>query len=160
MTNAYAPSRCALTRQCGMSLIEVLVAALVLSVGLLGLASLQAVAIRFNHSALLRTQADNLAHEILDAMRANIQSAKDGDYDRDYGDTWPTVGPNSPIADIDLANWGTRISEQLPAGEGELDVTHNAPSTVANVRIHWQEREVGDDTPTPPLTEFSFQTRL
>ena len=41
----------------GFTLLEVLVAVVVLSVGLLGLASLQVNGLRFNHSAYMRTQA-------------------------------------------------------------------------------------------------------
>jgi type IV pilus assembly protein PilV len=55
----------------GFTLIEVLVAVLVLSVGLLGLAGLQATSLRSNHSAYLRTQALILTYDLIDRMRAN-----------------------------------------------------------------------------------------
>ena len=58
-------------RESGFSLIEVLVALLVLSIGLLGLAALQAQGLRFNHDAYVRTQATNLAYDIVDRMRVN-----------------------------------------------------------------------------------------
>lgn len=48
-------------RDGGFSLVEVLVALLVLAIGLLGLAALQAQGLRFNHDAYVRTQATNLA---------------------------------------------------------------------------------------------------
>ncbi|CAK0737766.1 type IV pilus assembly protein PilV [Gammaproteobacteria bacterium] len=59
----------------GFTLVEVLVAMAVLSVGLLGLASLQIVALRANSSALYRTQANNLTYLIIDSMRVNRQAA-------------------------------------------------------------------------------------
>ena len=56
----------------GFTLIEVLVAMLVLAVGLLGLAGLQATSLRNNQSAYNRSQATQLAYDIADRMRANI----------------------------------------------------------------------------------------
>jgi len=60
----------------GFSLVEVLVAMLVLAIGLLGLAALQTQGVRFNHDALVRTSATNLASDIMDAMRT--ARAQDG----------------------------------------------------------------------------------
>ncbi|WP_058835265.1 type IV pilus modification protein PilV [Luteimonas abyssi] len=60
----------------GFSLIEVLVALVILGVGLLGFALLQTMNLRFAQSANQRTQATNLAYDLLDQMRANrYQSA-------------------------------------------------------------------------------------
>ena len=56
----------------GVSLIEVMVAVLVLSIGLLGMASLMGVSLRNTQSANYRTQAANLAYEFVDTARANI----------------------------------------------------------------------------------------
>ncbi len=67
-------------RQKGFSLIEVLVALLVLSIGLLGLAMLQVTGMKFNSDAYFRTQATVLAYDIMDRMRANSKGAGNGDY--------------------------------------------------------------------------------
>src|SRR5690606_3260878 len=64
--------------QHGFSLIEVLVALLVLSVGLLGLAMLQIEGLKHNTDAYYRTQATVLAYDIIDRMRANSDAAKNG----------------------------------------------------------------------------------
>ena len=58
-------------KQCGFTLLEVLVAILIFAIGLLGLASLQTVSQRSNHSAYLRSQAVIQAYDIADRMRAN-----------------------------------------------------------------------------------------
>lgn len=62
-------------RQRGMSLLEVLVAFIVLAVGLLGLAGLQANALKNNQSSLQRSQAIMLSYSILDAIRADRANA-------------------------------------------------------------------------------------
>jgi type IV pilus assembly protein PilV len=61
-------------RQRGVSLIEVLVAVLVLAFGLLGLASLQMVTLRNNQSAFDRSRAVMAVYSIADVMRADISS--------------------------------------------------------------------------------------
>lgn len=56
----------------GMSLIEVMVAVLVLSIGLLGMGSLMAVSLRNTQSASYRTHAANVAYEYTDLVRSYI----------------------------------------------------------------------------------------
>ena len=56
----------------GFTLIEVLIAMLVLAVGLLGLAGLQATSLRNNQSAYNRSQATQLAYDLADRIRANV----------------------------------------------------------------------------------------
>lgn len=56
-------------RRNGFTLVEVLVALVVLSIGLLGIGKLVMFASRANDSAYLRSQATALAYSILDDMR-------------------------------------------------------------------------------------------
>ena len=62
--------------QRGMTLIEVLIATLILSVGLLGVAATQISALKYTDSARMSTQASFIAYDMLDRMRANST----GDY--------------------------------------------------------------------------------
>ncbi|BAV96990.1 type IV pilus modification protein PilV [Lysobacter enzymogenes] len=57
--------------QRGFSMIEVLIAVLVIGLGLLGLAMLQTLNVRYAQSANYRTRATNLAYDLLDQIRAN-----------------------------------------------------------------------------------------
>ena len=59
----------------GFSLIEVLIALVILALGLLGFALLQTLNLRYTQSANYRTQATNLAYDLLDQMRSNHYAA-------------------------------------------------------------------------------------
>ncbi len=59
-------------------MLEVLIALLVFSLGLLGMAGLLIVSVKTNHSAYLRTQASFLAQSMADRMRANMPARLDG----------------------------------------------------------------------------------
>src|SRR5664280_455779 len=60
-----------MNKNSGFTLLEVLIAMLVLAVGLLGLAGLQATSLRNNQSAYNRSQATQLAYDLADRMRNN-----------------------------------------------------------------------------------------
>ena len=66
--------------QRGASLIEVLIAVLVLAVGLLGVAAMQARALKNSQSSFERTQATILSYSLIDAMRADVVNARAGTY--------------------------------------------------------------------------------
>ncbi len=55
----------------GFTLIEVLISMVILAIGLLGLASLQAISLRDNQDAYYYQQATLLAYEMQDRIRAN-----------------------------------------------------------------------------------------
>lgn len=62
------------TLQTGMTLVEVLVATLILSGGLLGAAAVQLNALKHTDSALMTTQASFVAYDMLDRIRANANA--------------------------------------------------------------------------------------
>jgi type IV pilus assembly protein PilV len=126
------PSPCAKPRTRGFSLLEVLVALVVTSVGLLGLAALQATSLKLNHGSYLRSQATQFAHDVADRMRANRVAALDGDYDVDFADTTSA----GTVAETDLDEWRDGLSRELPAGSGAVDV--NA-SGLAVIRVRWND---------------------
>ena len=80
----------------GVGLIEVLVALLVLSVGLLGIVGMQITAKKANYEAVQRTTASHLAQDLIARIRANPTA--------DYVDG-SVVGATTPAAQIcDVAN--------------------------------------------------------
>lgn len=134
--------------QSGMTLIEVLIAVLVLSVGLLGLAAMQTVSLRQNQSAAVRSQATLLAYEITDRMRANRQGALDGDYNLAIDAATPTP---SDIPTTDLAEWRNELDLRLPAGTGSVDVDDE----IATIVVQWDDSRGAE----APIT-FQYMTRL
>ena len=58
-------------RQAGFTLLEVLIAVVVLSFGVLGMVGLQAASLQANRDARLQAAAARLGHELVDMMRGN-----------------------------------------------------------------------------------------
>src|SRR5882724_11312914 len=102
-------------RRCGrgFTLVEALVALVVLSIGLLGIAGLQITSLKANHGSATRTQAVYLAYDIIDRMRANQKAAiTDHAYDLAI-DATPAGGT---VAGDDLVAWRNNIKNALPTG--------------------------------------------
>lgn len=144
----------------GFTLIEVLVALLVLSIGLLGLAALQSATLQFNHSAYLRSQATNLAYDMIDRMRANRQAALNGAYDGGFASPAPACGSvvaaSTTVADVDIAAWRNALACALPSGTGSVDV---AADGVTTVRVRWDESRAEQSAATV-LETFDMTTVL
>ncbi|MFZ2752689.1 MAG: type IV pilus modification protein PilV [Lysobacteraceae bacterium] len=85
-----APRSAAAVR--GVGLIEVLVAVLILAIGLLGVAAMQATALRNSQSSLERSQGVMHVYTILDAMRANPNAARAGAYNMGMTCAVPAAG--------------------------------------------------------------------
>lgn len=99
--------------QRGVGLIEVLVAVLILSIGLLGLAGLQMRTLRDNQSALDRSVAVVETHFIADAMRADLNTARTGGFNLAIAAATPTA---SNFATTALYHWRTNLVAALGTG--------------------------------------------
>jgi len=69
---------------CGFSLVEVLVATLVLALGLIGAAAMQLTALRTRQQSMLLSKAVHLASSMADKMRANAGQMRLADHDNPY----------------------------------------------------------------------------
>lgn len=129
--------------QRGFTLIEAMVALIVLSVGLLGIAAMYVETLRANRTSLFRTQAVTLASDIADRMRANRAPANAYACGAPCD---PSAGANA-IADADLAQWMNTIAARLPNGSADVAFTAPGANTPAAyvVTISWTE--VGQDDP-------------
>lgn len=156
--------------QSGFSLIEVLVAVIVLSIGLVGVAGLQAVSLQNNQSAFMRSQATALAYDLADRMRANVPGANAGMYDPTAKAA--TAGCKSAsgcttqqMAENDLYEWSAAIATYLPDGEGFVcidstsddgtgvgDPQCDGAGTLLAVKIWWDDNRDGAIDPRPGKT--------
>ena len=141
-------------RRHGFSLIEVLVAVLVVAVGVLGVAGLQLVTMRANTGSMMRTQANEYAYSIIDRMRAN----RGANYQIAMNASAPVAADCSAaacstdqMAAFDLANWLAQVA-QLPSGDGSVAVAAN----VVTVTLQWDD----DNDPNNALTTMVVRTQL
>lgn len=112
-----------LPRAGGASLIEVLVAMLVLALGLLGLAGMQASSLQAMQSAQARSLASLQVQDVIDRMRANRARADEGAYDLALG-VVPASG--DAVAAQDLRQWKEALARALPEGDGSIERSASA----------------------------------
>ena len=113
--------------QKGFTLLEVMIAVFILAVGLLGLANLQMLSLKNNHSAQYRTSATVLAYDIFDRMRLNRTA--------DYSITLASYSSGSTLKDADLTAWKNTLSNELPLGDGSI--TFNGD--IVTVTVQWDD---------------------
>ena len=144
----------------GFTLIEVLIAILVLGFGLLGFALLQTMGLRFVQSANHRTHATNLAYDLLDQMRANrFQAAWYSSAGFAAGSV--TAGNCSrPVGNVaisqSIARWRCQVVQAL----GESASTNvNYADGLVTVSISWGDQRWDAANPNAQTT-FSLTTQL
>ena len=113
----------------GFTLVEILVAIVVLSFGVLGVVGMQAAALQSNRAARNQSTAITLGRELADLMRGNkdvalATSTTDNPYlVANYTGTAPTITANcftgacttpKAVAEFDMNQWLARVSAALP----------------------------------------------
>lgn len=119
----------------GFSLIEVLVALLVLAIGMLGVAALQATALRNSQSAFERSQGVLQTYSIIDSMRANRAAANASRYDLS---SWACTPPDDvgTQASRDLHDWVQSMQQVLGQNAcGKITCS----STLCTVEVRWDD---------------------
>jgi len=152
----------------GFTLMEILIALLVVSVALMGVASLQMRGQQINHVAYLRTQATFLASDMMDRMRLNKENAAQ------YVGGFTSVGPggdgpdyscdgdgkscsSTDIANYDLNNWLNQVRETLPKGEVKIELIDNANQEY-EITLRW--KRIAGYTDDKPWDEQIWRLRL
>ena len=162
--------------QTGFTLIEVMIAILIFSVGLMGMAALMVLSVKTNQSAYLRTQASFLAQGFADRMRANMSQipSYNGTYDAS------TIGPDpcsggiacipTEVVNRDRALWSQQLVNSLPnptatvACVGALLGFPGQPTTPfsgqCTLTIQWDEATLARGTlsATPGTAAANLQT--
>jgi len=140
-------------RQRGLTLIEILVAVLVIAIGLLGVAGLQASSLKANRTAYGRTQASVLAYDIADRMRLSQAAARRGEFDNDFSDDGASQSASHLVTN-QVEDWLDRLEANLPAAEGQIE-TGSTCGRCVTIKVRWQKR---DDTSA--TVSFKYETRI
>jgi type IV pilus assembly protein PilV len=135
----------------GVGLIEVLVAVLVLAIGLLGVAAMQATALRNSQSSLERSQGVMHVYTILDAMRANPSAARAGGYNMGMTCAVPAAGN---LVANDKRAWIDVLQQNLgPTACGQI----TCAGVVCTVSVRWDDSRGTSGSTTQT---FSTTTRI
>lgn len=154
--------------QKGVSLIEVMIAVLIFTVGLIGVASLLVMATGANHGGFLRTQVTYLAQNMADRMSSNPIGVWQNSYNsEDYPlssaaqDCLDSSCSPAQLAEYDQKMWSSQLKVFLPdakatiactaAGAGFLpqgDTLGNRPpfGGSCNMTITWTDRGSGAES--------------
>lgn len=135
-------------KQTGFTLLEVLITVVILAIGLLGLAGLQATALAYNSTAYQRSQATNLAYDIIDRARANAAAARAGAYNVNFGFSNQGTGT---LAQRDLSEWRQSLINNLPAGTGS--VQWDNANNIFRVIVQWDDSRGQEANPRAFQTE-------
>lgn len=155
----------------GFTLLEVMIALLVFSLGLLGVASLMVLSVRTNHSAYLRTQASFLAESMADRIRTNIgwTTGYNGTYDS------TTVGAGTCTGNVctpagliarDKEIWSQQLVDFLPGVSATIECAGGAMSLahqgtqpfdgLCTMIINWTEAELAQSAGAPATQTFAW----
>ncbi len=155
----------AFARPRGFTLLEVLIAIVVFSIGLLGLAGLMVMSVKTNHSSYLRTQATFIAQSMADRMRANSMGIWAGSYD---SAAYPLTGSDpcglgtacsyANVAIHDTLAFSQQLTDLLPNSSAVINCTPTAgivtPNLAADppynglcsIQVTWNEASVARGT--------------
>ena len=163
-------------QQAGFTMIEILVATLVLTVGILGVAALQLTSFQTNQSAYARSQAIYITQDIFDRIRANPEGYRNTTtydaFDSNVGGGLPAdpacvvsnAGCSSlQMAQQDIREWSANFNNvfgaenyrpRLPNGRGL--VTRNGTTNDFTATVSWDEKTWDDGARTVASRQVSI----
>ncbi|HWT15771.1 MAG TPA: type IV pilus modification protein PilV [Patescibacteria group bacterium] len=126
----------------GFTLIEALIALLVLTIGLLGAAGMLLTSVRNSHNSYLRSQASFIADSLVERMRANPMAIWGGQYNGVLNSSTPaapTCGASgctpAQVAGFDRAAIARQVAQHLPLGTGRVTCATTGAAPVRNFGI-------------------------
>ncbi|MGQ0618551.1 MAG: type IV pilus modification protein PilV [Panacagrimonas sp.] len=150
----FGSARCQRLR--GFTLLEVLIAIVVISIGMLGVAGLQLAAVRSNTQSYERSQATALAYEMADKLRANRIAASEGAFNLEPFEEKTArtcigeVCDKDDIAAFELERWVQRINLVLPEA-ATASITQVCVTDIPcleratyTIRVMWNESRESD----------------
>jgi len=141
--------------QGGSSMLEVLVAILLVSVGLLGIAGLSSATFSYNKAAQLRLTGLALVNDYADRARVNVYGYDLGGYSIDLSDTVPTAATldadeavaataAAAVATADRAYFMDEVAARLPQGKAVVASTPSAAARDLDIWLLWKEPQADD----------------
>ena len=125
----------------GFSLVENLVALVVLSIGMLGMAALYMEGLKAERTSIFRVAAISLASDMADRIRSNPNAQ--GDY------ALPAVNnvcqngaadcTRTQMAQDDKFHWEAQIAQRVPGGAGVVEVVPQVGTTIYRIVVSWVE---------------------
>lgn len=150
------------SRMSGVSLLEVLISVLIMGIGMLGIAAMQATALRNSQSSVERSQAVIQSYTIIDAMRANRENALAGAYNTGGWMCSPPTG--SGLSATDRAAWLTSLQAALgSSGDDGQSVCGEVAcnSGICTVGVRWDDSRAGGSGGTQAgASQYSVETRV
>lgn len=157
--------------QRGFTLLEVLIALVVLAVGMLGIAALQARGMQYNTDAYARTQATILAYDMIDRMRTRsypLSNDPDKNKLEDAMQLYTTTAANndgacdtaSTVVAEELECWQLEIDRTLPGGTNGTVACNpcnndgNPSNDIYQVTLSWVNRAAAGTPATPVMVSF------
>jgi type IV pilus assembly protein PilV len=147
-------------RQSGVSLIEILIAVVIFSVSLAGLAGLSLTSLRSTADGHFNSQATILADQLADTMRSNLTGYETGQFASTPGSTQKVCTPGTKCsaaeqAQFDAGKWTTLVANVLPGGtatvcmdstpnDGQPDATACDGLGMNTVKIFWLDNRSTD----------------
>lgn len=117
-------------------MIEVLVAMIILAIGLLGVAGIQALSLKQTSNSAVRSLVTMHAYDLSERMRSEFD---------DVTVFEKSLSSTCSGCDAKLSAWQTRLLEDVPTAATAVDVTNNSNLTFAEITVNWTERGIGDD---------------
>lgn len=165
--------------QSGFSLIEVLVAFLVVSIGLVGLAGMQLVGLKGNQQSFTKNQAAHHTQALLERMRANPAAAINGDYNKTMTAascaSAPGTNCNAPssicnatqVAAYDVYQTFCGLSNTVPGGimadlsQSQLSISCPVDCrSGVSIELNWTEQVLGREDASAVARQLSMTTRI
>lgn len=123
-------------RERGFTMIEVLVAMIILAIGLLGVAGIQALSLKQSSNSSVRSLVTMHAYDLSERMRSEFD---------DVSVFEKSLSSTCNGCDSKLSAWQTRLLEDVPTASTAVDVTTNSDLTFAEITVNWTERGIGND---------------
>ncbi|MFY2765411.1 type IV pilus modification protein PilV [Arenimonas sp. MALMAid1274] len=122
------------SRHRGATLLEVLIAVLILAIGMLGVAAMQATSLRNSQGSLERSQAVVQSYAILDAMRSNVLVARANGYNLPVTCVAPAAAGS--LVNFDQNAWITSLQTTMGASAcGGIACAAN----VCEITVRWND---------------------